>query len=43
MTKLGTVLFFVPLGSTWDRLNGKLFAAQGRNNFKLIAQQGSIS
>ena len=38
MTRLGTVLFFVPLCSTWDRLNGKLFAAQDRSSFKLIVQ-----
>ena len=38
MTKLGTVLFFVPLCSTWDGLNGKLFAARDWNNSKLIVQ-----
>ena len=43
MTKLGTVLCFVPLKSTWDRLNGRAFAARDRNSFKLIAQWGSIS
>ena len=43
MTELGTVLFFVPLCSQWDRLNGKLLSAQDRKNFKLIAQKGSIS
>ena len=38
MTRLGTVLFFVPLCSTCDRLNGKLLAARDRNNFKLVVQ-----
>ena len=43
MTKLDTVLCFVPLGSTWDRLNGKLFTARDRNNCKLTVEKGSIS
>ena len=38
MTKLDTVLCLVPLCSTWDGLNGKLFAARDRYNFKLIVQ-----
>ena len=38
MMKLGTVPFFIPLCSTWDRLNGKLFSAQDRSSFKLIVQ-----
>ena len=42
MTRLGTVLFFAPLGSTWDRLNSKLVTARDRNNFKLIVEKGSI-
>ena len=37
-TRLGTVPFFLPLCSTWDRLYGKLFSARDRNNFKLIVQ-----
>ena len=36
--RLGTALIFVPLSSTWDRLNGKFFSAQDRNNFKLVVQ-----
>ena len=36
MTKLGTVLFFFPLSSTWDRLNGMLIAARDRNSVRLI-------
>ena len=43
MTKPDTVLFFVPLCSTWDRPNGKLLAARVRNNFKPIVEKGSIS
>ena len=43
MTKLDTVLFFDPLGSTWDRLKGTLFTARDRNNSKLIVEEGSIS
>ena len=43
MTKLEKVLCFVPLCSTWDRPNGKVFAAQGRSNLKLVVQSGSIS
>ena len=42
MTRLDTVLFFAPLGSTWDRLNSKLVTARDRNNFKLIVEKGSI-
>ena len=42
MTNLDTVLCFVPLCSTWDRLIGKLFATRDRNNFKLSVQYGSI-
>ena len=38
MVKLDTLLCFVPLCSTWDRPNGKVFAARDRNNFKLIVQ-----
>ena len=38
MAKMGAVLFFVSLCSTWDRLNGKLFSAQDRNSFKLMVQ-----
>ena len=43
MAKLGTVLFFVPLCSTWDRFNGKLFSALARNNCKVAVEKGSIS
>ena len=43
MTALDTVLCFVPLCSTWDRLNGKLPAARDRNNCKLTVQWGSMT
>ena len=43
MTKMGTVLSFVPLCSTGDLLNGSLFTARDRNNFELIVEKGSIS
>ena len=35
MAKLDTVFFFVPLCSTYNRLNGKLFAARNWNNCNL--------
>ena len=38
VTKLDTVLCFVPLCATWNELNGKLFAARDLYNFKLIVQ-----
>jgi len=40
MTRLDTVLFFVPLGATWDGLDDKLDMARdrNRNNFKLIVR-----
>ena len=37
------MLCFVPLCSTWNRRNEKLFSAQDRQNIKLIVQLGSIS
>jgi len=37
------VHFFVSLSSTWDRLNGKLFAARDRDTCKLTVKQSSIS
>ena len=43
MTKMGTVLSFVPLCSTGDLLNGSLFTARDRNSFKLIVEKGSIT
>ena len=42
MTKLDTVLCFVPLCSTWGQPNGKVFAARDLNNIKPIVQSGSI-
>ena len=39
MARLDKVLCFVPLFSTWDRLNGKFNSAQDRNNFKLSVQR----
>ena len=43
MAKLDTVLLFVALCSTWDRLNGTLFRAQDQKNFNLVVEKGSIS
>ena len=43
ITRLGTVHFFAPLCSTYDRLNGNLFAARDRNNCKVTVGRGSIS
>ena len=38
MTKLDTILCFVPLCSTLDRLNSKFFTARDRNSSKLTVQ-----
>ena len=43
MTTLDMVLCLVPVCSTWDRLNVKLFSAHDRTDFKLVVQEGSIS
>ena len=42
MSKLATVPCFVPLCSTWVRLNGKLFTARDRNDFKLVVKKGFV-
>ena len=39
MTKLGTVLFFAPLCSTWDGLNAMFFTARDRNQYKLTVKR----